>query len=219
MKTTLDELREEYIKFNDNIKNYNIERMTRFINESVNYKLYNLVNEIHENNLDVNDDNFSKYCEDMYNSYIYRLEHEFDINYDDTYKQIGRTSSFKLDNNTVFYVNTNNKVLVNDDFIYDREIIDDYTLPEYVHEVKKMMNEIEIYSKSTEVDDEIENNIDMLMHSLDYFNDSLIQLEKLYLIHKFTLESIEYADSFETYKEYYENYLFVEESKQADMER
>lgn len=218
MKTTLDELREEYIKFNDNIKNYNIKRMTRFINESANYKLYNLVNEIHENNLDVNFD-FYKYCEDTYDSYIYELEHKFNVNYDDTYKQIGTTSSFKLDNTTAFYVNKDNKVLVCDDFVYNREIIDDYTLPEYVQEVEKMINVIETYSQSTDVDDEIENDIDMLMHSLDYFNDSLIQLEKLYLIHKFTLESIEYADSFETYKEYYENYLFVEESKQADMER
>lgn len=31
MKTTLDELREEYIKFNDNIKNYNMEHLLMYI--------------------------------------------------------------------------------------------------------------------------------------------------------------------------------------------
>lgn len=218
MNTSLDKLRKEYVKFNENINTYNIEEMTRYIDTPVNYKLYNLVNELYKNNLKL-DSNFDLYCENLFDNYRHTLENKFNITYWDAYKQVGHTSSNKLDNKTMFYINRNNQVVVGDDFIYDREKIDDYTLPIYIQEVKKMMDNIEKYAQSSEIDDDIENDIDMLLYSLDEFNnESLLELENLYDIQQFTDDSIEFADSFENYKEFYKDSISVEETKQ-DFER
>ena len=82
-----------------------------------------------------------------------------------------------------------------------------------------MMDDIEKYAQSNEIDNNIKNNIDMLLHSLDEFNnESLLQLDNLYDIHQFTLESIEQINNFENYKEYYDNHLCVEKLEQ-DFER